>query len=86
MTPLCDSNTGVTVGWAVANASCEGGTITITYIDALTNETHSSKPASWEYCRPAFSGGVIYNIVQLTQAAYDALVTKDPNTLYVIVE
>jgi hypothetical protein len=27
----------------------------------------------------------IYNIVQMSQASYDALATKDPNTLYAII-
>jgi hypothetical protein len=31
------------------------------------------------------ASATIRTIVQITQAAYDALGTKDPNTLYVIV-
>ena len=39
-------------------------------------------------CDPAVAigGGGILTLVPLTQSQYDALVTKDPATLYVIVE
>lgn len=82
---MCDATTGLTVGWAVAKAECDGSAITITYINATTNAQTSTKPASWEYCRPGFSSDTIYSIVEITQAAYDALGSKDPNTLYIIV-
>lgn len=85
MTPMCNSTTGLTVGWAVATVDCEGTNITLTYIDAETSAEYSTKPATWEYCRPGFSSDTIYSVVQITQAGYDALGSKDPNTLYVIV-
>jgi hypothetical protein len=82
---MCNINTGLTVGWAAATVDCDGTTISIEYIDTSGTSQGSTKPSDWEYCRPGFSSQTIYSIVQITQAAYTALGTKDPNTLYVIV-
>lgn len=84
MVPMCDINTGLTVGWAIAQQDCDA-VVTVTYLDAATNATTTTKPTGWEYCRPGFSSDTIYSVVQMTQVDYDALVSKDPNTLYVIV-
>jgi hypothetical protein len=70
MTPMCDVNTNQFVGWGTGDISCDGATIT----------------ANWSPCRPYFNSITIAAIVQLTQAEYDALVSYDPNTLYLIVE
>jgi alpha-D-ribose 1-methylphosphonate 5-phosphate C-P lyase len=86
MTPMCDVNTNQFVGWGTGDISCDGATITISYIDLDGVDQGSAAPANWSPCRPYFNSITIAAIVQLTQAEYDALVSYDPNTLYLIVE
>lgn len=86
MTPMCNVNTNQMVGWALSTVSCDGSTITLTYLDVNGVSQGSSLPADWHPCRPGWSSISVESIVQLTQAEYDALGSYDPNTLYIIVE
>lgn len=61
------------------------------FVDMATGARYlrgpGGQPESIVMARTSPGGGVgITQIVSLTQAQYDALVTKDPATLYVIVE
>lgn len=84
MTPMCSSVTGQLVGWAVGQSDCDGD-VTIEYYNTSAVLQGSSLPANWQPCRPTYQSTTVTAIVEMTQAAYDALVTKDPNTLYVII-
>lgn len=84
MTPMCSSVTGQLVGWAAGQADCDG-VVTIEYYNTSGALQGSTLPANWTPCRPNITSTTVTAIVEMTQAAYDALGTKDPNTLYVII-
>lgn len=86
MQAMCSSTNGDLVGWATAVVSCDGTDMTIEYFSTSGVSRGTTIPEEWTVCRPNFSSDSIVNIVQMTQAAYDALLTKDPNTLYIIVD
>lgn len=85
MTPMCSITNGQQVGWAAATVDCEGTVITLKYFDYDGVDQGNTLPADWQVCRPTFTSSTVTAIVEMTQAAYDALVSKDPNTLYVII-
>lgn len=85
MTPMCSTVTGDLVGWGTGQVDCDGSAVTIQYYNTSGVLQGTSLPASWEPCRPTYASTSVTAIVELTQAAYDAIVTKDPNTLYVII-
>lgn len=84
MTPMCSSVTGQLVGWASAVADCDGD-ISFEYHNTSGVSQGSTLPANWQPCTPTIASNSVTSIVELTQVAYDAIVTKDPNTLYVII-
>lgn len=84
MTPMCLSTTGALIGWATGVADCDGD-ISFEYHNTSGVSQGTSLPANWQPCTPNIPSTTVTAIVELTQAAYDAIVTKDPNTLYVII-
>lgn len=85
MTPMCSADTGKTVGWAIASVDCDGTAVSIRYYNVNGGLVGTTKPAAWEYCRPGFSNETIYSIVVISESDYAALVSPDPNTLYLVV-
>lgn len=85
MTPMCHVDTGLVVGWAVASIDCAGTAVAIRYYSTSGSLVGTTKPSTWEFCQTKGIAGTIDTIVQMTQAAYDALPATDPNTLYLIV-
>lgn len=75
---------GSAVGTSVVPVSDSGGTVTnkITLADIAALATSNGAVAS--NTTLAGGGTSITNIVTLTQAAYDAIVSKDANTIYFI--
>jgi hypothetical protein len=61
----------------------EGSNYLIVQDDSDTKKMLMSKLTTLTDNR-VINGGGVATIVALTQAAYDALVTKDPTTLYII--
>lgn len=84
MTPMCSSVTGAFVGWGTGVADCDGN-MSFEYFNTSGASQGTSLPANWQPCKPQIASSTVTAIVELTQAAYDAIVTKDPNTLYVII-
>lgn len=84
MTPMCGVN-GQLVGWAGGSVDCDGTVITIEYFNTSGVSQGTALPAQWQPCRPSYTSTTVTAIVEMTQAAYTALGTKDPNTLYVII-
>lgn len=84
MTPMCSNVTGDLVGWAGGTVTCDG-VVSVEYFNTSGVSQGSTLPGNWEPCRPTYASTTVTAIVELTQAAYDAIVTKDPNTLYVII-
>jgi hypothetical protein len=84
MTPMCSSATGDLVGWGAGWTDCDGN-VSIEYFNTSGVSQGGTLPANWEPCKPTYASTTVTAIVELTQAAYDAIVTKDPNTLYVII-
>lgn len=78
MTPLCSSATGDLVGWATGRTDCDGD-VTLEYFNTSGASAGTTLPAGWQVCSADTATQV------LTQAAYDAIVTKNPNTLYIII-
>lgn len=85
MQAMCNTATGALVGWATGFVSCDGDDTTIEYFNTSGTSQGTNLPATWTVCRPTYSSNVVTSIVQMTQSEYDALGSKDPNTLYVIV-
>lgn len=85
MTPMCHVDTGYIVGWASGTVTCDASSIVITYTNTSGVPQGTTKPASWEPCRPGWASNTVHVIIQLTQTAYNALPAYDPNTLYLII-
>lgn len=85
MQAMCDLSDGQLVGWATAVVSCDGSSVVIEYFNTSGASLGTTVPGGWGICRPTFASNVVYSIVEMTQAAYDDLVSKDPNTLYLII-
>jgi hypothetical protein len=81
---MCNSTTGQFVGWGTGVADCDG-VIAFEYFNTGGVSQGGTLPANWQPCKPTIASSTVTAIVEMTQAAYDALVTKDPNTLYVII-
>lgn len=84
MTPMCHYQTGKVIGWAAGTVSCDGSVVTVTYIATNGTVIGTTKPETWEYCRPGFAQGTVYNVVVITAEDYGLLDPPDPNTLYLI--
>lgn len=84
MQAMCNTN-GALVGWATATVECDGSAVTLRYYNTSGVLQGTSLPSGWSTCRQTYASNYVNVIVQMTQAEYDALVSKDPNTLYVIV-
>lgn len=85
MQAMCSTTSGQLVGWAAAHVNCDGSDTDILYYNTSGVLQGSVLPASWTICRPSYSSNYVNAIVEITQDDYDALVSKDPNTLYIIV-
>jgi hypothetical protein len=75
---------GSAAGTSVVPASDSGGTVTNKVTLASIAALATSNGAVGSNTTQAGAGTAVNNIVTLTQAQYNALTTKNPNTIYFV--